>query len=390
MYSDISLHVSLASRFSKVDSQFRRKFFAGTRIGHVLSAIALSAFAGSGWAADTTPPSIPTGLKAVKTAQTAVKLSWSPAWDNVRVAGYKVYINNAMYTQTTGNSYQLVGLKPGTTYKYRVAAYDAAKNQSSWTGTPVSYTAPTTASTPTAVAPSGSTTFNCSFANAARECGFGEQAKAAGRAILTSVARDGGTAVMLRTFPGDSYVAGSGSAERNDLALSQGSTGCSQGVTQWWSHSIRFPTEYVIPPSGSVWHWGAVFDFHHTGSTGQANLQIVSLPTGLAFWVAGGSKVVNGPGDPGHHSAPIGPIVKNTWYDFVYNVKWSSGTDGFVKGWVNGVLKLNYKGPTLYSGQGCYMKLANYHSAHGKSVSVIHDRIKRGTSASAVSSRALQ
>src|SRR5690606_13678129 len=129
---------------------------------------------------------------------------------------------------------------------------------------------------------------------------------------------------------------------------------------------------------GSTWHWGVVFNFHQTGSTGQANFQLMSLPTGMVFQVAGGPKVVTRGGDPGSHIAPIGPIVKNTWYDFVYNVRWSSGSDGYIKGWVNGVLKLNYKGATLYSGQGCYLKLANYPSAIGKPVSVIHDRILRG------------
>jgi len=35
-------------------------------------------------------------------------------------------------------------------------------------------------------------------------------------------------------------------------------------------------------------------------------------------------------------------------------------------------------------GQGCYLKLANYHTAVGLPVSVIHDRVIRGTSAAAV------
>ncbi len=44
--------------------------------------------------------------------------------------------------------------------------------------------------------------------------------------------------------------------------------------------------------------------------------------------------------------------MKNVWYDFVYHVKWSSGSDGYFDAWVNGVKKLSYRGPTLYSGQG--------------------------------------
>lgn len=36
-----------------------------------------------------------------------------------------------------------------------------------------------------------------------------------------------------------------------------------------------------------------------------------------------------------------------------------------------------YRGPTLYPGQGCYLKLANYHTAFGKPSSVIHARVIR-------------
>jgi hypothetical protein len=72
------------------------------------------------------------------------------------------------------------------------------------------------------------------------------------------------------------------------------------------------------------------------------------------------------------------------WYDFVYHVKWSPGNDGFFYAWVNGVQKLAYTGPTLYVNQGCYLKLANYHSAFGQATSVIHDRILRGKSRESV------
>ena len=77
------------------------------------------------------------------------------------------------------------------------------------------------------------------------------------------------------------------------------------------------------------------------------------------------------------YSAPIGPVVKNVWYDFVYHVKWSSGSDGYFYAWVNGVKKLSYTGPTLYTGQGCYLKLANYHTPTGFASSVIHGRVTR-------------
>jgi hypothetical protein len=196
--------------------------------------------------------------------------------------------------------------------------------------------------------------------------------------------------VRLRTLPGDSSVAGSGAAERNDLSLTQAATGCFAGQEQWWAHSILFPADYVAPPesTSTTWNWGVVFDFHHTGSTGPASFELEAMPataiapdrpTGLAFRGAAGD-----PNNPTFYSAAVGPVVKNVWYDFVYHVKWSSGSDGFFYAWVNGVQKLAYTGPTLYVNQGCYLKLANYHTAFGQASSVIHDRVMRGTSRESV------
>jgi hypothetical protein len=83
-------------------------------------------------------------------------------------------------------------------------------------------------------------------------------------------------------------------------------------------------------------------------------------------------------------------ITKNRWYDFNYHVKWSANSDGYMIAWLNGRKVMSYSGPTLYSGIPCYLKLANYHAANGSSVSVIHDRVVRGTSAAGVSLWTLQ
>jgi hypothetical protein len=127
-----------------------------------------------------------------------------------------------------------------------------------------------------------------------------------------------------------------------------------------------------------------VADFHHTGRTGQANFHLRVLRDGLHFMGAGGAAVAAGASSPGVYKAYIGPLARNLWYDFVYHVRWSSGEDGFFHAWVNGERKLAYRGPTLYAGMGCYLKLANYHSPVGEASAVLHDRVVRGTSARAV------
>ncbi|HZM33731.1 MAG TPA: Ig-like domain-containing protein [Burkholderiales bacterium] len=217
--------------------------------------------------------------------------------------------------------------------------------------------------------------FSCSFESSPTDCGFYEQAKQPGRATLVSTSREGSRAVRLYTQSGDNNVSGSGTWERNDLSLGQALTDCSQGKEQWWAHSVLFPSDYNLPNNG-----GVVMDFHHTGSSGQANFHVDAMSTGLRLRGYGGTSV-----DSGRYQVELGPVVRNQWYDFVYHVKWSSGSDGFMHAWVNGVKKLTHYGPTLYSGMGCYLKLANYHDPMGKSSAVIHDRVRRGKTAADVS-----
>jgi hypothetical protein len=224
--------------------------------------------------------------------------------------------------------------------------------------------------------------YSCDFSTSWQDCQLGEQAKVAGRATMVTVG--GVNAVRLHTEPGDNNVAGSGSNERNDLTSSQATTDGYEGKVHWWAHSILFPNDYVDPPesTASSWNFGLVADFHNSSpGAGQANFQVTAMPataissarpTGLNFEIAYGDQF-----NPTVVRAPIGPVIRNQWYNFVYHVKWSSGSDGYFDAWVNGVQKMAYRGPTLYAGQGVYWKMANYHTAFGKPSSVIHARVVR-------------
>jgi chitodextrinase len=86
-------------------------------------------------AADTEAPSVPTGLAASAVSGTQVNLSWNAATDNVGVTGYYVYLNDQPLATTTTTSFSHTGLTAGTTYNYRVSAYDAVPNHSAWTAT---------------------------------------------------------------------------------------------------------------------------------------------------------------------------------------------------------------------------------------------------------------
>jgi hypothetical protein len=243
--------------------------------------------------------------------------------------------------------------------------------------------------------------FFCTFANSPTDCGFVEQGKVPGRATRVNFGRDGGRALRLHTEPGDKNIALSGDMERNDLLLSVDQTDGYEGHEAWWAHSILLPDDFAYP----TWQMYVLMDFHNSASGGgQANFHInferqpgnISLPGNLIFRGYGGVTVDNQP--VGEFTALIGPVAKNVWYDFVYHVRWSSGADGFFDAWVNGVKKLSHRGPTLYAGQGVYLKLANYHvpvcnpypGCTGPASSVVHDRIVRGSTWQSVSLTALE
>ncbi|MFY0526403.1 lamin tail domain-containing protein [Archangium gephyra] len=85
---------------------------------------------------DTTPPSVPGALVASAISSTEIDLSWNASTDNVGVTGYRVYrnINGGTYAlagTSTSTGFADLGLTAGVTYGYRVAAVDAAGNESS-------------------------------------------------------------------------------------------------------------------------------------------------------------------------------------------------------------------------------------------------------------------
>lgn len=239
------------------------------------------------------------------------------------------------------------------------------------------------------------------FVSSPLDGGFILQAKDASRAVLVPT-RNGRLGPQLTTLPGDNTIAGSGEMERCDLMLPQDLSDGYEGHEAWWAHSIFFPDTFQAP----TWQSYVVADFHNTvNGPGQANFMVnhrrqldpvtlqedVTKPGILQFSGYGGD--ANG---AGHYSADIGQVLKNVWYDFLYHVRWSSGPDGIFDAWVNGVQKLQRRGPTLYAGQGVYLKLANYHNPvcdpypaciGGKdhhASSIIHDRVLRGATRESV------
>ena len=82
---------------------------------------------------------MPSGLTGTATGSTSISLSWTASTDNVGVTGYRVErcqgtscTDFGHFATPTGTTFSNTGLAAGTTYRYRVRAFDAAGNLSAY------------------------------------------------------------------------------------------------------------------------------------------------------------------------------------------------------------------------------------------------------------------
>jgi YVTN family beta-propeller protein len=119
---------------------------------------ALNASASFTWTvtvpADTTAPTAPGSATATAVSGSQINVSWGAATDNVGVTGYEVErcqgagcSSFALVATVSGTSYGDAGLTPATSYSYRVRAFDAANNKSSYSATGSTMTPDTVAPT---------------------------------------------------------------------------------------------------------------------------------------------------------------------------------------------------------------------------------------------------
>jgi hypothetical protein len=80
--------------------------------------------------ADTTPPTVPTGLTATAISSSQINLAWTASTDNVAVTGYNIFRGGVKIGTAPSTSYQDAGLMASTSYTYYVSAFDAAGNTS--------------------------------------------------------------------------------------------------------------------------------------------------------------------------------------------------------------------------------------------------------------------
>jgi chitodextrinase len=108
---------------------------------------------------DTVPPTVPTNVAPAPVSDRRIDLSWTASTDAVGVTGYKVFRDGQQIGTTSATSSIDANLQPGTSYSYRVAAYDAAGNTSAQSAAASATTlADTTPPTVTVATPGDNTT----------------------------------------------------------------------------------------------------------------------------------------------------------------------------------------------------------------------------------------
>src|SRR5262245_45057774 len=121
-----------ASTLRTARSPARRILTAGlTLLGSLVLLLASRTLAVNQNVADTEPPTRPLSLTLTAKGATSITLHWSASSDNVAVDHYEI-LRNGDYTgpTSTSNSFTYTDLTPGSSYTFRVRAWDAAGNVS--------------------------------------------------------------------------------------------------------------------------------------------------------------------------------------------------------------------------------------------------------------------
>ena len=220
------------------------------------------------------------------------------------------------------------------------------------------------------------------------------------RVQLVSPGRDGSSAIRIATLDLDQYDGATW--ERTQLNLNPADTAISEGAVQWWANSMFFPTNsefgdyHGYLSSNMSFHGGVGVAF----TLGISQFGSTNTKTFFRAWT-GGDGGLDSIGTQYNYlaftgSRQIGQCIyedfqKGVWYDFVHRIVWSTTGNGRHEIWMrkdgSPVKKvLDHSGiNTMFSGGQPWLKLGSYHDPlPGKSTSVIHDRIRRGTSADAV------
>lgn len=141
------------------------------------------------------------------------------------------------------------------------------------------------------------------------------------------------------------------------------------GRTEDWSGRFMFPSAGNVNGFPGGWR-GVVWEWHTASMSG--NHISLDLATGrLQF-------AVYLPGTSSYRYA-ISPLALQLdhWYSWRTQLKWSWGTDGFFKGWLDGVQLANFTGATVKQNEQPWLQFGFYCGNHSYSNEALHAEIRQ-------------
>lgn len=179
--------------------------------------------------------------------------------------------------------------------------------------------------------------------------------------VVTDPVAEGFFALKTTVRKGDDPINASG--HRNEL-VSWGHD--KKGSERFYRWQTMWPEDYESPDT-----WQLFTQWHHDGKDGSPPVE---------FYTRGEEIILRVSGDELWRA----PLERGRWHDFVFHVKWDRS--GFVELFHNGVQVLEKTtAPTLYAGQGVYLKQGLYRDASiSQTQTIYHDGMVIGTTLAAV------
>lgn len=121
------------------------------------------------------------------------------------------------------------------------------------------------------------------------------------------------------------------------------------GQDRWYGYSLSLGNDWdlgQILDSRSYFLGGTGFRYTGTPANGPGSNLDATVVNGAAQWLTG-TNLASTVGSDHVGEAVLGRVTVNQWSDFVFHMKWSTGSDGLREVWRDGVLVGRYSGPTL-------------------------------------------
>jgi hypothetical protein len=129
------------------------------------------------------------------------------------------------------------------------------------------------------------------------------------------------------------------------------------GTEVQWTFYLNLPTQTFLPH----WFCGVLWEFHTSTSSGH-NLAIDVTSTPQPCF-----KILRdtGGGQEGLTPYYTDSLILDHWYQVVMQVKWSLGSDGYIRWFIDGTKWLDYSGATCFPGDGDPYLQFGYYSTIG-------------------------